>query len=439
MPMPERYRSAVADLVTYWEPAGYFAAQARIWLAECEAMTELTGHPTQDELGRIQVALRLSSQDLEYLNNASGHETNRLLRLIQSRLGPEGNYLHRGNTSSDVLDTSLALQMVWSFDVLLTDFRKLADVLRTLSLSHADTVQIARTHGIHAVPHTFGRFVLNWYAEVVDAVERLERGRQAISYGKLSGEVGTNVFIEPELEARALARLGLKVDPAASQVITRTRHAEALAMLALGASTCERIATNIRLLQQTDVGEVQEPFDAASQQGSSAMPHKRNPELTERVCGLARRVRGALLEELESTALWYQRDISHSSAERFAIPDAFCCLAYMARLLHASVLPGLIVNEERMRRNVELTNGAVYGSRLLNALLDSGRIGRTEAYDLAKRLAQRALDGGPHLREQALADPTVNALLSTEEIAVLFQPDFYLRHLRTAYQRLAVD
>jgi adenylosuccinate lyase len=439
MPMPERYRAAVEDIARFWTASGYFDAQTRIWQAECEAMSELGGRPYVAELERIRAALVLSPDDLTYLNTASGHETNRLLRLIQSRLGAEGNYLHRGNTSSDVLDTSLALQMIGSFDVLLADFRKLADVLQALSLSHAETLQIARSHGIHAVPHTFGRFALNWYAEVLDSLDRLQRGRAAISYGKLSGEVGTNIFIEPELEDRALALLGLKVDPASSQVITRTRHAEAIAMLALCASTCERIAVNIRLMQQTDVAEVQEPFDAASQQGSSAMPHKRNPELAERVCGLARRVRGALLEELESTALWYQRDISHSSTERFAIPDAFGCVAYMARLLHTGILSGLIVNEERMSRNIDQTNGAVYGSRLLNALLDTGAIKRTEAYDLVKRLAQRALDGGPHLREQALADPTVARLLPADATTSLFEPAFYLRNIRTAYRRLGLE
>ena len=439
MPLPERYRAAVDDLARHWTSAGYFAAQTRIWLAECEAMSELSGRPDPAELERIRAALVLSDEDLKYLNTASGHETNRLLRLVQSRLGPEGNYLHRGNTSSDVLDTSLALQMIASFDILLADFRKLADVLQALSLAHAGTLQIARSHGIHAVPHTFGRFALNWYAEVLDSIERLTRGREAISYGKLSGEVGTNVFIEPELEDRALARLGLRVDPAASQVITRTRHAEAVAMLALCASTCERIAVNIRLMQQTDVGEVQEPFDATAQQGSSAMPHKRNPELAERVCGLARRVRGALIEELESTALWYQRDISHSSTERFSLPDAFGCLAYMARLLHTGILSGLVVNEDRMRQNVDATNGAIYGSRLLNALLDTGQIGRTEAYDLVKRLAQRALDGGPNLRELARDDPTISRLIPADVLASLFDPAFYLRHIRTAYRRLGLE
>ena len=439
MPLPERYAGQVPELTAIWAPAGYFEAQTRIWLAQCEAAADLTGAPTDAELEQIRAALRLSEADVRELSVAQGHETNKLLRLVQGRLPAElGNLLHRGNTSSDVLDTSLALQLLRSLDVLTDDFRRVAEVLRALALRHRATVQLARTHGQHAVPQTFGRQVVGWYAEVDRCLERLERAKAVIAFGKFAGEVGTSVFITPEMEAATLSRLGLRPDPAPTQVVSRDRHAEVLSLLAVNAATLARIATNISLLGITDLGEVREPFDAAAQQGSSSMPHKRNTELTERIRGLARRVWSAAQEELGSAVLWLERDISHSSTERFSFPDAFGCLSYMARLSD-EVLSGLVVYEDRMASNLEATHGAIYGSRLLNALLETGRFTRTEAYELAKSLAQRALDSHTHLRELAAADPRVTDLLPAAELAELFVPDFYLRNTDVAYSRLGID
>ena len=436
MPLPSRYADQTPELTAIWSPEGYFQAQASIWLAQCEAAHELLGEPTASELAAIGEALRLSADDVADLVVAQGHETNRLLRRVQSRLPARlGNYLHRGNTSSDVLDTSLALQLLRSLDVLRDDFVAVAAPLRSLAERHRGTVQIARTHGQHAVPQTFGRQALGWYAEVARSLERLERARSVIAVGKLSGEVGTNVFIEPALEDAALGRLGLRTDEAPTQVISRDRHAEVVGLLAVNAATLCRIATNISLLAFTDLGEVREPFDPAAQQGSSAMPHKRNTELTERIRGLTRRVWSCAQEELGSAVLWLERDISHSSTERFTFPDAFGCLSYSARLL-AEVLGGLVVYEERMAANVEATHGAIYGSRLLNALLATEAISRTDAYELVKRLAQQALDSGEHLDVLAPADATVTRLLAADTLADLFRPDFYLRHSDQAYRRV---
>jgi adenylosuccinate lyase len=438
MPLPVRYADQVPEMTAIWSPEGYFAAQTGIWLAQCEAAHELTGVPTATDLDQIRAALRLTPEDVAALNVAQGHETNKLLRLVQSRLPAHlGNLIHRGNTSSDVLDTSLSLQILRSLALLDADFRALADALRDLALRHARTPQIARTHGQHAVPHTFGRQVLGWYAEVERARERLARARAVIAVGKFSGEVGTSVFITPEMEEATLRRLGLQPDPAPTQVIGRDRHAEVVALLAVNAATLARIATNISLLAITDLGEVREPFDPETQQGSSAMPHKRNTELCERVRGLARRVWGAAQEELGAAVLWLERDISHSSTERFTFPDAFGCLAYAARLL-TEVVAGLVVYPDRMAANVEATAGAIYGSRLLNALLATERIGRTEAYDLTRRLAQEALDSGVHLRDLARRSPEVTALLGTETLDELFRPDFYLRNVAVAYRRLGL-
>lgn len=438
MPLPARYANEVPEMERIWSPAGYFQAQTRIWLAECEALQELEGHPSPAELEQIRDALRLSPDDLSELTRAEGHETNRLLRLAQSRLPVDlGNLIHRGNTSSDVLDTSLALQILGSLDVVGRDFEDLARIAASLALRHEDTLQAARTHGQHAIPHTFGRQMLGWYAEIERCIERIGRARQVISVGKLSGEVGTNVFISPELEERALARLGLRPDQAPTQVISRDRHAEVVSLMAVNAASLCRIATNISLLGITDLGEVREPFDPEAQQGSSAMPHKRNPELSERVRGLARRIWSAVQEELGSSVLWLERDISHSSTERFTLPDTFGCLSYSARLT-TTILGGLVVNPEQMRTNTERTFGGIYAARLLDAILDGGETSRTEAYELVKSLAQRAIDSGVPLRELAASEPRVRKLLHGAELDELFRPDFYLRNIGVSYRRVGL-
>src|SRR5438132_3742399 len=378
MPLPVRYAAEVPELTAIWSPSGYFEAQTSIWLAECQAMAELTGSPLPTELAEIEGALRLTAEDLDSLNRAEGHETNRLIRLVQSRLPPHlGNLIHRGNTSSDVLDTSLALQIIRSLDVLADDFRQTADILSGLALRHALTLQVGRTHGQHAVPQTFGRQVLGWYAEVERGLGRIQRAREVIAVGKLSGEVGTNTFISAELEECALERLGLRPDLAPTQVVSRDRHAEVIGLLAVNAATLNRIATNISLLAITDLGEVREPFDAEAQQGSSAIPHKRNTELSERVRGLTRRVWSGAQEELSSAILWLERDISHSSTERFTFPDTFGCLSYAARLT-TKILSGMVVNTDRMRMNAEETFGGIYAARLLNAILEGGKVSRTD-------------------------------------------------------------
>lgn len=438
MPLPARYADQTPEIRDIWQPAGYFRAQAGIWAAQARAMHELDGAPSAAELGEIEAALALTPAEIEALTVASGHETNRLLRTVQAKLPAAlGNYIHRGNTSSDVLDTSLALQIIRSLEVLKGDFQALAERLRALAAEHRHTLQIARTHGQHATPQSFGRQVLGWYAEVMRCLERIERARTVIAYGKLSGEVGTSIFIRPALEERALALLGLGVDPAPTQVISRDRHAEVVALLAVNAGTLGRIAVNLSLLAITDLGEVREPFDPAAQQGSSAMPHKRNTELCERIRGLTRRVQGTALEQFGAMELWLERDISHSSTERFTFPDAFGALSYSARLLE-TVLAGLVVYDEQMAVNVERTHGAVYASRLLNALLDQqgAPMSRTEAYELVKGLAQQALDSGVHLRELAAGNEQIVALLGVAALDELFSPTFYLRNIGVAYQRL---
>lgn len=437
MPLPTRYSNQVREMHEIWEPAGYFKFQLKIWEAQCEARHELFDKPSATELDEIKKALKLSPEEASSLLEAKGHETNKLLRLTQEKLSPEaGNYLHRGNTSSDVLDTSLSLQILESLNLLEKDFKLLSEALKKLSVKHRNTLQVGRSHGQHAVPQTFGRQVLGWYAEVLRDLDRINSAKKVIAVGKCSGEIGTNVFIEPEVEELALKKLGLSVDEAATQVISRDRHAEVLSLMAVNAGTLERIATNIRLLSITDVGEVREPFDKTAQQGSSAMPHKRNPELSERICGLARVIRSAAGAELNSQALWFERDISHSSVERFAFPDVFEGLLYAVRLM-SQVIDGLVVFEDKMLENLNSTYGAIYSPRLLNALIEKN-MSRTDAYELVKTLAQQAMDEKIQLSELILQNEKVKEVLDEIVINELFDVEFYLKNIDQAYSRLGL-
>lgn len=438
MPAPKRYSEQVPEMTKIWEPEGYFRTQTKIWQAQSEARHELYGEPTAKQLREIKIALNLTPKDIKFLSEAKGHETNKLLRLIQGRLSAEaGNCLHRGNTSSDVLDTSLSLQIIESLDLTQRGFTKLSNSLRKLAIKHKDTLQAGRTHTQQAIPHTFGRQVLGWYMEVVRGTERIQRAKEVISVGKLSGEIGTSVFIDPQLEELALKKLGLKPDAAPTQIISRDRHAEVISHLAINSATLARIATNIRLLAMTELGEVREPFDAAAQQGSSAMPHKRNTELTERIVGLNRRIRSTVAEELDAVISWLERDISHSSTERYTFPDAFENLAYATQLT-IEVIDGLEVNPERMLGNLKSTYGAIYSSRLLNSLLDKGSLSRTAAYELVKGLAQKAMDTKVELMKLASADPTISKNVNTKDLTKLFDPTFYLKNIDVAFKRSGI-
>ncbi|MBI4036901.1 adenylosuccinate lyase [Candidatus Daviesbacteria bacterium] len=437
MPIPERYASQVPNIVEIWSPAGYFKTQTQIWAAQCDARNRLYDRPTEEQLVHINQALKLTPEDIEQLNEAKGHETNKLLRKIQGKLTPEeGNFIHLGNTSSDVLDTSLALQIIQSLDICRADFNGLSQDLLLLAIGHRDTLQIARTHGQHAIPQTFGRQVLGWFTDVNYGLDLFDQAKKAISVGKCSGEVGTNVFIDPQLEAQALFELNLKPDPAPTQVISRTRHAHVASLMGINGGILERIATNIRLLAMTDVGEVREPFDEKDQQGSSAMPHKRNPELSERICGLARILRGSVLAQMETVPLWFERDISHSSTERTTFPDIFGNLAYMTRLAR-KITQGLVVNSDRMAENLGKTYGAIFSSRLLNELLAKG-LDRTGAYELVKGLSQQAIDSRTNLYELAARDDRIKTMLISGELVAIFDPKYYLQNIDVAYRRLGI-
>lgn len=438
MPAPIRYTEQIPDIVKVWEPEGYFRTQTKIWQAQCEARHELYGNPTARQLKLIISALKLTAEDINTLQEAKGHETKKLLRTIQSRLSPEvGNFIHLGNTSADVLDTSLSLQIIESLNILAQDFNQLEKSLKKLALKHKTTLQIGRTHGQHAIPQTFGRQILGWYVEVKRGIERIDRAKKIISFGKCSGEIGTHVHIEPKLEKQALAKLDLKPDEAPTQIISRDRHTEVVGLMVVNSNTLARIAENIRHLAMTEVGEVREPFEGLSNPGSSAMPHKRNPELSERIIGLDRVVRSKMIEESEASRTLFERDISNSSTERYVFPDLFENLIYATRLT-IFIIDNLKVFPDKMRENLNITHGGIYSSRLLNALIDTGKYPRTKAYDLVRKLGQKAIDDGIDLKDLALNDPSIKTILKTKEIEDLFDPKFYLKNINVAFERAGV-
>jgi adenylosuccinate lyase len=435
VPAPTRYAEQIYDMVEIWEPEGYFRAQVKIWQAQCEARHELYNSPNLKQLKQIQTALKLSPNDIKTLQEAKGHETNKLLRTLQSRLSPEvGNFLHLGNTGSDVLDTSLSLQIIDSLKIIEDDYTQLGKALSRLALKYKNSLQIGRTHGQHAIPQTFGRQVVGWYAEVMRGIERINRAKKIIAVGKCSGEIGTHIFIEPKLEELALKKLGLKPDEASTQIISRDRHTEVVGLMIVNSDTLARIAESIRHLAMTEIGEVREPSNEKAHPGSSAMPHKRNPELSERIIGLSRIIRSTLAEESEASRALFERDMSNSSTERYVLPDLFENLAYSCRLTEF-IISNLEVFPDKMRKNLDLTYGAIYSSRLMNALIKTGKYTRTEAHNLVRRLAQQAIDQEIALRILVENEQQIFKLFNAKDLNELFDPKFYLKNIGVAFKR----
>ena len=369
------------------------------------------------------------------IERESQHDVIAFLRSVTERLGPEGRWLHYGLTSSDVLDTATAVVLRDATGVLLAELGALADVVRRLALEHRATAMVGRSHGIHAEPITFGFKAAGWLAELQRDGERLERARAGVAVGSISGAVGTHANVGPEVERHVLESLGLGIDPAPTQVVSRDRHAELMAALAILGGTLERIAVEIRHLQRTEVAEAFEPF-GSGQQGSSAMPHKRNPILTERVTGMARLLRADALVALENMALWHERDISHSSAERFVFERALGVAAYATRTL-ATVLDGLEVDADRMRANLELTGGMVYSEALLLAMIARGA-DRQAAYRLVQAAAMRASAEGISFRDALAADPAVADWVSGDDIDRAMDLEHHLARIDVTYRALGL-
>ncbi|MCH8088352.1 MAG: adenylosuccinate lyase, partial [Chloroflexi bacterium] len=336
----------------------------------------------------------------------------------------------------DVIDTAQSLQMVEAADLLLVEIDALRDTLKDRAGEFKDTLMMGRTHGVHAEPITFGLKLALWWDEMNRQRGRLVAAREQIAVGKISGAVGSHATVPPSVEDRVCAHLGLKAAPVSSQIIQRDRYAHYVTTLALVAASLEKFATEIRGLQRTEVREAEEPF-GEGQTGSSAMPHKRNPELSERVCGLARLLRGHAVTSLENVALWHERDISHSSVERIILPDSCLALDYILDLF-TSVIEGMTVYPENMMRNLEMTRGLVFSQRVLTSLIEKG-LGRSEAYEMVQKHALKAWHEGSDFRELLRGDPGVTKQIPTDELDALFDIGYYLRHVEEIFQRLRLN
>lgn len=385
------------ELASIWSDQAHFEAMREVEIAACE---EMDG-PTASELESIRGAT-FTVAEISEREKVTDHDTAAFVDVLSASAGPAGRWIHYGLTSSDVLDTGLALQLKRTGELILPDARRLVEALVTRAREHVSTLCVGRTHGIHAEPTTFGIKLAGFAFEADRNAARLKRAFAQASVGAISGAVGTYSATSPDFEARVLGRLGLEAEPVSTQVVARDRHAELLQAIALAGAGLERFATELRHLARTEIGEVQEPF-GAGQKGSSAMPHKRNPIKAEQVTGLARVLRANAQAALENVALWHERDISHSSVERIILPDSTSLLDHLQRRVIALVR-GMVVNSERMRANLDLTRGALFSQRLLLALVQRGET-RDEAYRVVQRLAQRALDERIALRELVATDP----------------------------------
>ncbi|MGH3043883.1 MAG: adenylosuccinate lyase [Gaiellaceae bacterium] len=422
------------DMQRVWSEESRLARLLEVELAALEGWAEIGAVPADAAAEVRERAVPPTPERVAEIEERTQHDLAAFVDAVAEDLGPVGRWLHYGLTSSDVLDTATALQVRDAGALILDGIdRSLAAVVRRAE-EHRETVMAGRTHGIHAEPITFGTKLAGWAFELERDRERLERALEGMRVGKLAGAVGTYGGGDPEVERIACERLGLVPEPVATQVVPRDRHAELLSTLALCASSLDRFATEIRHLARTELGEVQEPF-RSGQKGSSAMPHKRNPVVAERICGLARIVRAASVVGLENVALWHERDISHSSAERVVLPDAFLALDYMLDRF-ASLVDGLVVDAERMRRNLDASHGLVFSQRVLLALVASG-LSRDEAYRLVQRNALAAWEEERDFRELVAADSEVGAALDADALAEAFDLADALRHVDVLFERLA--
>jgi adenylosuccinate lyase len=370
---------------------------------------------------------------IEEIEQTTQHDVIAFTTAVAEKVGPSGRWLHFGLTSSDVIDTAQALQMRDACDVIVKDLETLAGAVRARALEHRRTPMIGRTHGVHAEPMTFGLKLALWHAELGRDLDRVRRARAVVSVGKLSGAVGTFAHLPPSIEAAVCKRLSLEPAPVASQVIQRDRHAELLAALAITAATLEKCALEIRGLQKTEIGEVEEPF-ARGQKGSSAMPHKRNPIGCEQIVGLARLIRGNAHAALENVALWHERDISHSSVERVILPDSFIALDHMLRRF-TSIVRGMVVHPDRMRENLERSRGVVFSGTVLLELARRG-IAREQAYEWVQRNAMRSFEERCDFKSLLLADTDVTCALSRSEIERAFDLDDQFKHVDEVFERV---
>ena len=430
--MIDRYtRPAMGQI---WSEEAKYGAWLRVELAVCEAFAR-RGRIPAEAMERIRSKARVDVSRILEIQRRVKHEMIALLTSLEEQLGADSRFVHVGLTTSDVWDTATALQLCDATDLLIAGQERLRASLATLARRHKDTLTVGRTHGVHAEPTTFGLKVAVWYVEAGRNLERLRRARAAIAVGQISGAVGTFAHVDPDVEDEVCRTLGLAAEPVSNQVVQRDRHAEYCAMLAVAGASLEKIALEIRGLQRTEVLEAEEPF-SEGQKGSSAMPHKRNPELSERICGLARLLRSNAVAAAENVALWHERDISHSSVERVILPDGTIVLDYILDLT-AFIIEGLAVYPERMAENLERSYGLVYSQRVLLKLTDAG-LPRQVAYEIVQRNAMRAWKERRAFLDLLAADPDVTERVSAADLKECFDPAFYLRNVDAVFRRIGL-
>jgi adenylosuccinate lyase len=432
--MIERYSRA--EMKKVWSDENKFAKWLDVEIAVCDAWSEV-GVVPRSAMPKIKLA-KCNLKRMDEILKETRHDMTAFLGSVAESVGDESRYIHLGLTSSDVMDTATSLQLVEASDILIQDVKELTAVLAQRAIEHKYTLMIGRTHGVHAEPISFGLKLALWVEEMRRNLHRLAEAKKIISVGKISGAVGTYATVTPEVEQKACRKLGLDPAPVSNQVLQRDRHAQFVTTLAILGGSLEKFATEIRALQKTEVHEVEEPFGQAGfvTTGSSSMPHKRNPELTERVCGLSRLIRGYALTSLENIALWHERDISHSSNERIILPDSCLTMDYILALF-TSVMKRLQVFPHRMKKNLELTKGLVFSQRVMLALIDKG-MSRKQAYEIVQKNAMKAWKGTRGFLTLIRADADVSATLSKDELEKIFDYQFYLQHVDEVFSRLGL-
>jgi adenylosuccinate lyase len=421
-------------MAAIWQDENKFRIMLEIELLACEAHSRL-GLVPSSAVERIRRKARFSVVRIRQIEEKTNHDIVAFVTDLSQSIGDDAKYLHIGMTSSDLLDTTLDAQLRQASDILLADLAKLKKVIASKAKKYKDTVCIGRTHGVHAEPTTFGLKLAMWYDETLRNIERMQQAKLAISFGKLSGAVGTYSNIDPRVETYICRKLKLKPAPIATQIIQRDVYAQYLSTLASIGASLEKFALEIRHLQRTEVLEAEEPF-GKGQKGSSAMPHKRNPIICERICGMARLLRANALAGYENIALWHERDISHSSVERIVIPDSTIILNYMLNKCIA-VIDGLLVYPQNMLANLLKTKGLIFSQRVLLALMQKG-LSRPKAYDLVQRCAMKTWNGWGDFKTHLLKDPVVSRYMTAKELDAVMNLNYYLRHTNTIFKKVGL-
>lgn len=420
--MIERY--CEQEMTKIWTDENRFKKMLDVEIMVCEAFAKF-GKMPKKALSNIKKKAKFNLQRIKEIEKTVKHDVIAFLTNVNENVGKDSVYIHRGLTSSDVLDTALALQLKEASDILNADLEILAQTVKNQARKYKDTLMIGRTHGIHAEPITFGFKLAGWYSEILRNIQRLKIAKGNTSYGKISGAVGTYAHIEPEIEKYVCKKLELKVEPVSTQIIPRDRHAQYLTTLAIIASSIERFATEVRTLQRTEIAELEEPF-TEGQKGSSAMPHKRNPIICEQLCGLSRVIRANASSSLENISLWNERDISHSSVERIIIPDSTILLDYILKKMNY-VLKNLNVHSEKMLENLKITQNAIFSQRLLLEIVKKGYT-REKIYPVIQKMSQNGFSDKKLLEK----------FLTTKEIKKCFDINYYVRNINRVFNRLKI-